>query len=101
MYGAGQGIAQDYKEAVKWYRLAAEQGDALGQVDLGLMYYYGKGVSQDYSRAHMWFNVCAVNGSDLCQKKRDLIAKKMTTQKIAEAQKMAKKCIESNYKNCD
>ena len=28
MYASGQGVTQDYKEAVKWYRLAAAQGDA-------------------------------------------------------------------------
>ena len=28
MYGEGQGVPQDYKTAHKWYRLAAEQGNA-------------------------------------------------------------------------
>jgi TPR repeat protein len=28
MYANGQGVPQDYAEAVKWYRLAADQGDA-------------------------------------------------------------------------
>ena len=28
MYDDGKGVLQDYKEAVKWYRLAAEQGYA-------------------------------------------------------------------------
>ena len=27
MYALGTGVPQDYKEALKWYRLAAEQGD--------------------------------------------------------------------------
>ena len=27
-YRNGEGVPQDYKEAVKWYRLAAEQGIA-------------------------------------------------------------------------
>jgi TPR repeat protein len=26
MYSAGQGVEQDYEEAVKWYRKAAENG---------------------------------------------------------------------------
>ena len=38
MYDNGDGVPQDYKEAVKWYRLAAEQGDASAQYNLGLMY---------------------------------------------------------------
>ena len=31
MYRKGQGVPQDYAEAVKWYRLAADQGDAGAQ----------------------------------------------------------------------
>ena len=41
MYRNGEGVPQDYKEAVKWYRLAAEQGDAIAQTNLGIMYEYG------------------------------------------------------------
>ena len=38
MYRTGQGIPQDFAEAIKWYRLAAEQGDDYSQYDLGVMY---------------------------------------------------------------
>ncbi|MFK8284951.1 hypothetical protein ACI75W_09130, partial [Capnocytophaga canis] len=38
MYYYGDGVPQDYYEAVKWYRKAAEQGNASGQNNLGLMY---------------------------------------------------------------
>ena len=38
MYGIGQGVPQDYAEATKWYRLAAEQGHADAQFNLGRMY---------------------------------------------------------------
>jgi uncharacterized protein len=34
MYTNGQGVPQDYVEAVKWYRLAAEQGHAVAQGSL-------------------------------------------------------------------
>ena len=36
MYDNGQGVRQDYAEAVKWYRKAAEQGYAQAQYNLGL-----------------------------------------------------------------
>ena len=42
MYDNGDGVPQDYKEAVKWYRLAAEQGDAAAQYNLGIMYKMAK-----------------------------------------------------------
>jgi uncharacterized protein len=41
MYDNGNGVVQDYAEAVKWYRLAAEQGNAQAQYNLGLMYANG------------------------------------------------------------
>ena len=44
MYDKGEGVPQDYKEATKWYRLAAEQGDASAQTKLGYMYDHGQGV---------------------------------------------------------
>ena len=38
MYAERPGVPQDYAEAVKWYRLAADQGDAAAQNNLGFMY---------------------------------------------------------------
>ena len=38
MYENGQGVRQDDAEAVKWYRLAAEQGFAPAQVLLDTIY---------------------------------------------------------------
>jgi TPR repeat protein len=37
MYLNGMGVLQDYAEAVKWYRLAAEQGNPNAQFNLGRM----------------------------------------------------------------
>ena len=47
MYAEGQGVPQDYKQAVKWSRLAADQGDGKAQYYLGAMYAKGRGVPQD------------------------------------------------------
>ena len=44
MYHYGTRVAQDYAEAVKWYRKAAEQGNDHAQLSLGSMYFQGKGV---------------------------------------------------------
>ena len=38
MYEEGNGVPQDYAKAVKWYRLAADQGYADAQYNLGVMY---------------------------------------------------------------
>ena len=42
MHKNGWGVAQDDAEAARWYRLAAEQGDADAQFNLGLMYADGE-----------------------------------------------------------
>ena len=61
MYANGQGVTQDYAEAVKWFKLAAAQGYASAQYNLGLMYANGQGVTQDYVIAHMWSNLAALS----------------------------------------
>ena len=37
MYDEGKGVPQDYAEAARWYRKAAEQGNKAAQHNLGLM----------------------------------------------------------------
>ena len=37
MYGNGEGVLKDDAEAVHWYRLAADQGNASAQNNLGVM----------------------------------------------------------------
>ena len=54
--------AKDYPEAVRWYRKAAEQGNASAQFNLGLMYAEGKGVAQDDREAVRWFRKAAEQG---------------------------------------
>ena len=55
-------MPQDYGEAVRWYRRAAEQGNARAQNNLGTMYQNGRGVAQNYVQAHKWFNLAAAQG---------------------------------------
>ena len=97
MYYNGHGVPQDYAEAVKWYRLAADQGVAAAQHDLGVMYLKGQGVPQNYVLAHMWFNLAAslIPASNKAERDaavsdRDLVESKMTAEQIAEAQKLAR-----------
>ena len=100
MYNEGQGVTQNYKTAVKWFRLAAEQGLAIAQFSLGYMYDNGNGVIRDYVRAHMWFNIAALSGYKDAVKKRDIVAKRMTTLQIVTAQKLARECVRKKYKGC-
>jgi len=62
LYTNGEGVPQDYKEAVRLYRAAAEQGHAGAQKSLGDMYDDGSGVSQDYKEAVRWWRAAAEQG---------------------------------------
>ena len=42
------------------------------------------------NEARSWFNVGSANGSDQGSKSRDIIAKEMTPEQVAEAQKLSK-----------
>ncbi len=90
----------DDAEALEWCKLAAAQGNADAQTNIGVMYYIGQGVVQDYVRAHMWLNLAAVSGDAGAVKNRDIVAAKMSSQQILEAQKLARECRESHFKNC-
>ena len=95
MYVGGQGVPQDYAEAAKWFRGAADQGEPRAQTNLGAMYHRGEGVPQNYVQAHMWANLAASLlppgiDRDLAVKNRDKAAKLMTPAQIAEAQRLAR-----------
>ena len=67
IYHMGKGVAQEYQEAAKWYRLAANQGHAVAQNNLGWLYNEGNGVTQDYQEAAKWYNLAAKQGHTAAQ----------------------------------
>ncbi len=94
MYKKGLGVSEDYAEAVKWYRLAADQkyGDAQG--NLGVMYHDGRGVPQDYGEAFAWFSVAAAFGDANAAKNRDIVAGELTREQLWPWQKRATELFE-------
>jgi TPR repeat protein len=63
MYENGKGVLKDYKEAVKWYRKATDQGHAMAQNNLGVMYGRGEGVLKSMTQAKYWIQK-AYEGDD-------------------------------------
>ena len=88
-YHNGEGVPQDYSEAVKWYRRAAEQGNAGAQLNLGVMYSNGEGVPQNYREAYIWFSLAAANGHKKAAEYRDDDARKLSPAELSSAQKEA------------
>jgi len=90
-YEHGDGVPQDYAEAVKWYRKAADQGDADAQYNLGLCYNQGQGVPQDEAESYVWMSLSAANGKTMASASRDRAARKLSRQALEQAQARARK----------
>jgi TPR repeat protein len=60
----GDGTAQDYAAALKWYRMSAERGDETGMLNLGFMYFNGRGTDRDYAEACYWLGLSIAAGTD-------------------------------------
>jgi uncharacterized protein len=82
-------VPQDDLEAVRWYTLAAEQGDSYAQNGLGQLYRNGYGVEQDYVQGYKWLQLAAAQGHEDAAKALAAIAGRMTTDQIAEAKQLA------------
>jgi TPR repeat protein len=80
----------DYATALKLWRLLAAQSLAVAQNDLGFMYDAGHGVPKDDVQAYMWFTLAAERGSADTVTNRDLLAKVLTPDQLAEAQRPAR-----------
>ena len=58
---------ENWVEAVRWFRIAAEEGDACAQSNLGVMYETGRGVARDNGEAVRWFRLAADQGEAVAQ----------------------------------
>ncbi|VVM20369.1 hypothetical protein BSPWISOXPB_9059 [uncultured Gammaproteobacteria bacterium] len=56
-------MSKDAKQAVYWYKKAAEQGYAGAQYNLGVMYANGEGALQDLSKAKYWIKKAYEGGN--------------------------------------
>jgi len=97
-------IPLDDAEAAKWFRLAAEQGQADAQAYIGRMYANAEGVPQDDVQAYKWFTLAADTsdskefgeGVQAVLQYRNELEAKMTPEQIVEAQKLAREWLEKN-----
>ena len=76
-------------EQKTYLRSKAEQGDAMAQYNLGVLYARGWGVPQDFIEGHLWLSMAAAQGNKLAAQERDKVVMKMTPEEIAEAQQLA------------
>lgn len=104
MYAQGRGVSENDFEAVRWYRKAAEQGDAGdagAQANLGSMYAMGDGVPKDMLMAYVWWSLAKAKEESSAIKNIGIVESRLTAEEIAEGQALAARCYESGYVDCD
>jgi len=63
LYRNGNGVKQDYAEAMRWFQRSAEQDHSSAQANLGRMYEKGLASKQDYGKALELFSKAAEQGN--------------------------------------
>jgi localization factor PodJL len=62
-FAAGEGVAQNFLEAAKWYQRSADQGFAQAEYRLGTLYERGLGLKPDRGQATLWYERAARHGN--------------------------------------
>lgn len=62
-HSGADGFKQDYKQALKWWLIAAERGDAEAENNIGTLYMFGQGVPVDYKKALYWLRLSSAHGN--------------------------------------
>jgi TPR repeat protein len=98
-YAEGSSRSEDYAEAARWLRRAAQSGHGAAQADLAMLYGKGLGVPQDYVWSYAWFAAAAANmpfgrARDQALELRDMMAAFLTPEQRPRAERLAKQLMD-------
>jgi TPR repeat protein len=85
---------KDYAEAMRWYRVSAKQGYALGEANIGFLYAKGFGVKQDFKESVRWYRMAAEKGQIEAQ--HNLALKYFNGQGVAKDEAQARYWMEKS-----
>jgi putative methionine-R-sulfoxide reductase with GAF domain len=88
-YATGEGVSQNYSEAVRWFAKAGEQGHVVAQATLGAYYWAGRGVPQDLSKAYFWSILAQAGGDEASKYRVAVLASRMPHAQVVAAQEQA------------
>jgi len=74
--------------------LGAQAGSADALFELGMLYATGRDVAADLVTAHKWFNLAAARGNREALAHRVELAREMSADQIAEAQRLAREWLQ-------
>jgi TPR repeat protein len=76
--------------------LGVQTGSPDALFELGMVYATGRDVAADLVVAHKWFNLAAARGNSSALARRIELAQEMSTEQIAEAQKLAREWLQTH-----
>ena len=77
------------KQAVHWFRLSAEGGNASGQNALGRVFQLGSTVPKDYVEAYKWLYLAQLQGHSLSTSNLERLVPLLTPSQIEEGKRRA------------
>ena len=80
---------QGFAEAMRWVRESAEQGNVKAQFTLGDMYRTGRGIPKNFIQAYAWYNIAAAQGEEMAKEELKYILPAMATADITKAQELS------------
>ncbi len=120
----GNEVEVNYRKAVKYWEIAAQQGLAQAQLELGISYMLGEGVNKDLSLAYMWISnslmeFYVINGTiqknshrkkeyflpnNLHQEAKEYLQNlysSMQSSDLIKGTSLANQCWKNKFKNCE
>jgi putative methionine-R-sulfoxide reductase with GAF domain len=95
-YAIGQGVPQDYSQAVRWFLKAAEQGHVVSQATLGAYYWAGRGVPQNLGEAYYWSILAQAGGDEASKYRVAVLTSRMTHAQVLAAQQRANQFLQQH-----
>ena len=76
--------------------LGAQTGAPDALFELGMLYATGRDVAADLVVAHKWFNLAAARGNQDARSHRIELAREMSADQVAEAQRLAREWLQTH-----
>ncbi len=83
------------------FHRAAQSGFARAELSLGLLYGFGGRVEVDRVRGRMWLFIADENGQPAPSRMIDKLDEEMSADERSMAEGRARKCIDSDYEDCE
>lgn len=105
LYQSGRGVPKDFEMAARYFAQSAQQGEDNGAKNMGLAFARGQGVERNPVQAYFWLGISALGGFsqgisqvDTRMREqlddpaaiRDKLARTMTAEEIAAAQRLTR-----------